>query len=92
MVLLGEITISKSLNSNNLYKINSRLSANLYSSDDLALIKNINAIYSNNEIGLKYLQFLDNAKITYNPDDLIPKVLKEYIHKSSYIIINEIIV
>lgn len=42
-VLLGEITISKSLNSNNLYKINSRLSANLYSSSDLALIKNINA-------------------------------------------------
>jgi len=55
----------------------------------LNTIENIKAIYSNNEIGLKYLQFLDNAIITYNPDELIPNILKDYIHQSSYIIINE---
>lgn len=42
-VLLGEVTITKSINSKNLYKINARLSANLYSSNDFALIKNTNA-------------------------------------------------
>ena len=42
-VLLGEVTLSKSINSKNLYKINARLAANLYSSNDFALIKNVNA-------------------------------------------------
>lgn len=64
---------------------------NLYETikSKLNTINNVKAIYSNNDIGLKYLRFLDNAKIPYNPDDLIPKVLNDYIYQSSYIIINE---
>lgn len=42
-LLLGEVTLSKSINSKNLYKINARLAANLYSSSDFTLIKNVNA-------------------------------------------------
>ncbi|MFX0556114.1 hypothetical protein ACOCEA_04920 [Maribacter sp. CXY002] len=42
-VLLGEVTILKSINAKNLYKINARLAANLYSSHDFTLIKNLNA-------------------------------------------------
>lgn len=69
-----------SLDNDNLYEtIKSKLNT----------INNVKVIYSNNDIGLKYLRFLDNAKIPYNPDDLIPKVLNDYIYQSSYIIINE---
>lgn len=41
VLLLGEVTIQKTKNSNNLYRIDARLAANLYSSSDFALIKNV---------------------------------------------------
>jgi len=51
--------------------------------------ENIKSVYSNSELGLKTLQYLDNARINYNPDEVIPKVLNELIKESNYIIINE---
>lgn len=64
--------------------------------DNLELIVNnihnknkIKYVYSNTELGLKLVKLLDNAKIVYNPDNDILRVLKELIENDNYIIIYE---
>ena len=57
--------------------------------DEINDITKIKTIYSNSDACLELLRELDNPRISYNPDNLIPNLLQNFIKNQDYIIIDE---